>query len=310
MGLNPRVEVLVEQLRSRSAPPAQELSLDERRAAYRDLSLFLWPLGDEVAEVRDVTLPLRDPLPARLYVPSGHDNTGLLLFFHGGAFVNGDLDTHDPICRRLAAETNMRLLSVAYRLAPEHPFPAAFDDAVEAARHVATHVTLYGGAGDRIVVLGDSAGAALAAHAAAATRTEGLPIVAQVLIYPTVGPDVLTHSAHEFARHALLDVDDLRHDYELYLNGYQHVTDPRVSLLMNLDLAGSPPAIVVVAECDPLRDEGIAYAGLLEHFGTPVHVLEAEGMVHGFLRLGGVVPDALDVLGDLAIELKKMVAAA
>lgn len=308
MALNPHVEAVVEQLRSRVYSPTRELSLQERRTAYRELSVFLWPMGDEVADVRDVTLPLRDPLPARLYVPGGHDRRGLLLFFHGGAFVNGDLDTHDAICRRLATTTGMRLLAVAYRLAPEHPFPAAVQDAVDATRHVASHLDLYGSP-EGVIVMGDSAGAALAAHAAVATRGEGLPITAQVLIYPTVGPDVLTHSAHQYARHALLDVDDLRHDYELYLDGYTDVTDPRVSLLMNLDLTGSPPAVVVVAECDPLRDEGIAYAGLLEHFGTPVRVLEAEGMVHGFLRIGGVVPDALNVLGDLAAELRTIVAA-
>jgi acetyl esterase len=307
LALHPQVESIVTQLRVRTGTVTRHADIEERRSAYRELAAFLWPVGDDVAEVRDVTLPLRNPLSARLYVPDGHDDKGILLFFHGGAFVQGDLESHDAICRRIATATDMRLLAVAYRLAPEHPFPAAVDDAVEAARHVASHLDLYGNSADRVILLGDSAGAALAAHAAAATRGEGLPIVAQVLIYPTVGPDLITQSAHEFARHALLDVDDLRFNYDLYLGSGTDPTDPRVSLLMNLDLSSSPPAVIVVAECDPLRDEGIAYAGLLEHFGTRVRVLEAEGMVHGFLQLGGVVPEALAILGDLARELRELV---
>jgi acetyl esterase len=136
--------------------------------------------------------------------------------------------------------------------------------------------------------------------AATLTRNEDLDIVAQVLIYPTLGPDVVTESSHHFGVGYFLDLDHLRYDYAQYLGSFFDHTDPRVTPLMSSDLRGAPPAIVLVAECDPLRDEGVAYAGLLEHFGVRVELLEAEGMVHGFLRLGALVPEALQIVDDLA----------
>jgi acetyl esterase len=126
-------------------------------------------------------------------------------------------------------------------------------------------------------------------------------------LYPTLGPELLTDSAHRFGSGFLLELEDLRWDYYQYLAGFTDHADSRVSPLMSVDLTGSAPAIVVVAECDPLRDEAVAYAGLLEHFGTRVQILEAEGMVHGFLRLGGVVPDALSIVDDLAAHLCQLV---
>jgi acetyl esterase len=174
-------------------------------------------------------------------------------------------------------------------------------------RYVAAHVETFADRGARVIVMGDSAGATLAAVAVAHTRNEGLNLAGQALIYPTLGPELLTDSAQRFATGYLLEVESLRFDYEQYLAGWSDHSDTRVSPLMNLDLANSPPAVVVVAEFDPLRDEALAYAGLLEHFGTPVEVLEAEGMVHGFLRLGGLVPEALAVVDDLALHLKGLV---
>jgi acetyl esterase len=198
-------------------------------------------------------------------------------------------------------------MAVEYRLAPEHPFPAAIDDAIAAVRFVGAHISDFADPRARLVVLGDSAGATLAAVAASATRHDELPIAGQALMYPTMGPEMLTTSAHEYASGYLLDLAQLRRDYASYLGEFSDHTDERVSPLMSLDLTGSPPAIVVVAEFDPLRDEAVAYAGLLEHFGGTVELLEAEGMVHGFLRLGGVVPDALDIVDQLAEHVHRFV---
>ena len=308
MSLHPSVESILSVMRAQPTVHPRSLTMTQRRREYREMALAMWPHPTHVAEVRDVTFELSTgQLGARLYVPIADAGHGLLLFFHGGSFVVGDLDTHDGICRRLALDTGMRVLAVDYRLAPEHPFPAAVDDAVGALRHVGEHLSTYAEPTARIIVVGDSAGAPLAAVAASATRQEQLAVAGQVLIYPTLGPEVLTRSAHEYATGYLLELEHLRFDYEQYLAGWRDHTDPRVSPLMSLDLTDSVPAVVVVAQFDPLRDEALSYAGLLEHFGTPVEILEAEGMVHGFLRLGGVVPDALSILDNLATHLRRLV---
>jgi acetyl esterase len=281
----------------------------ERRATYLELAQAI--RGDDEREVTTVDqlaqLEAGRSLATRLYIPANDEDKALVLFFHGGSFVVGSLDTHDALCRRLSADTGMRFLAVEYRLAPEHLFPAAVDDAVEMFRHVVANWSEYAAPDAEMIVMGDSAGASLVAVASALTRNEHLGIAAQVLIYPTLGPEVVTESAHKYGVGYMLDLDHLRHDYAQYLGDYFDHTDPRVTPLMFQDLTGAPPAIVLVAECDPLRDEGLAYAGLLEHFGVPVEILEAEGMVHGFLRLGGLVPEALEIVDDLATHMHHFV---
>jgi acetyl esterase len=155
--------------------------------------------------------------------------------------------------------------------------------------------------------MGVSAGASLVAVASALTRQENLGVAAQVLIYPTLGPDLVTESSHTYASGYLLELDHLRYDYQQYLGTWSDHTDPRITPLMFDDLSGAPSAIVLVAECDPLRDEGVAYAGLLEHFGVSVELLEAEDMVHGFLELGALVPETLDIVDDLADHMHRFV---
>jgi acetyl esterase len=308
--LHPQIAAIVEAMRSGAPLGERTADIEQRRRDYRDTVSQRWPETSTLASVEDVTLDLSGVrAPGRLYVPTWTAGRGLVVFFHGGSFVLGDLDSHDGLCRRLAVDTGLRLLSIEYRLAPENPFPAAVDDAVAAVRHVMAERSRFASSHAGIVVMGESAGATLAAVAATHTRGEPGGPIGQVLIYPTLGPELLTESAQCYGTGYLLEVDDLRRDYELYLNGFADRADSRVSPLMSLDLTGSPPAIVVVAECDPLRDEALAYAGLLEHFGTSVEILEAEGMVHGFLRLGGVVPDAMAIVDDLAEHLSRLVTA-
>ena len=253
-------------------------SADERRAAYRDMALANRSEPEAVESVTDVELPLDGrTLRARLYVPINDESKALVVYFHGGGFVVGDLDTHDALCRRISSDTRMRFLSVEYRLAPEHPFPAGIDDAVDTIRYVLANLASFDDANAELIVMGDSAGATLLTVACALTRNEQLAIAAQVVIYPTLGPELFTDSVHEYGRDHVLDIDHLRYDYGLYLGEWTDHSDPAVTPLMFEDLAGAPPAIVVVAECDPLRDEAVAYAGLLEHFGVRVELLEAEG---------------------------------
>jgi len=306
--IHPSIATMVDESRAFPEAHPSTQAYGERRNDYRAKALSILGEMEPVAERRDlvISLPGRD-LAARLYVPHGDEGRGLVMYLHGGSFVVGDLDTHEGLCRRLAAHTKMRFLAIDYRLAPEYPFPVPLDDACDALRYVAAHRGDFADAGVGLIVLGDSAGANLATVACAQTRDEGLGVVAQVLIYPTLGPELVTDSAHAFASGYLLDVEHLRYDYGQYLGQFSNHTDPRVTPLLSTDLAGVASAIIVVAECDPLRDEAVAYAGLLENFGVEVHLLEAEGMVHGFLRLGNVVPQALAIIDDLASHLHRLV---
>jgi acetyl esterase len=296
----------------RAEPPAHPslLSADERRAAFRELSLAAGGEPEAVESVRDVELELEGrTLAARLYVPFNNESKALVVYFHGGGFVVGDLDTHDALCRRLSSDTRMRFLSVEYRLAPEHPFPAGINDAVDTIRHVLAHLAEFDDPTAELILMGDSAGATLMTVACALTKNEKLAIAAQVVIYPTLGPELFTDSVHQYGDGYVLNIEHLRYDYGLYLNGWSDHSDPRVTPLMFNDLTGAPPAIVVVAECDPLRDEAVAYAGLLEHFGVRVELLEAEGMIHGFLRLPTIVPEAKEIVNDLAEHMHRYVEA-
>jgi len=284
-----------------------ETTYEIRRRAYRAQAHVIEGDRPTMADVRDITIALPGRAVAtRLFVPLEETHQALVLFFHGGSFVIGDLDTHDALCRRLSRATGMRFLAVDYALAPEHPFPAGLTDAIEVTRYVAAHGELFDVPNAPLVLMGDSAGACLAAVAAVELRDEGLPLVAQVLAYPTFGPEVVTQSSHQYASGYLLEMEHLRADYRGYVGTHDH-TDPRISPLLCTDATGAPAAIVVVAECDPLRDEALAYAGLLEHFGVKVETLEAEGMLHGFLRHGSFVPDALTTLDDLAHHLRDYV---
>jgi len=306
--VHPSLEPYVNAVRTAPAPHPSLQSAEERRAAYRELALAARGEPEAVESVRDVKLALDGrTLRARLYVPFEDESKALVVYFHGGGFVVGDLDTHDALCRRLSSDTRMRFLSVEYRLAPEHPFPAGIDDAVDTIRYVRAHWGDFEDPDAELIVMGDSAGATLMTVACALTKDEHLGIAAQVVIYPTLGPELFTDSVHEFGVGHTLDIDHLRYDYGLYLDGWTDHSDPRVTPLMFHDLTGAPSAIVVVAECDPLRDEAVAYAGLLEHFGVRVELLEAEGMIHGFLRLPTMVPAALEIVDDLAQHMHRYV---
>ncbi len=269
--------------------PMVEQTPDEARESFRRLSVGLRKPESVVAvgDVVDTMVPgAAGDLQARVYRPEGEGPFSTVAFFHGGGFVIGDLDTHDNLARALCRRTSSVVVSVAYRLAPEFPFPHGADDCVAATRWIQAHLAEYGGT-TVLGVAGDSAGGNLAA-----VVTQQVPgLAAQLLIYPTTDGENGDHpSREENGTGYLLDLPSM----EWFMNHYgpQDPKDPRLAPLQGT-LDGLPPAVVVTAELDPLRDEGEAYAAALEKAGVPVVLRRYDGMVHGFMDMGAFAPAAL-----------------
>ena len=251
---------------------------------------------DRVVDGGGVTLPARHyaPRDARTAQP-------LLVFFHGGGFVLCDLETHDEPCRLLAHYGNVHVLSIAYRLAPEHPFPTPVDDCCAALRWAIAHAAELGADPARVCTGGDSAGGNLAAVAALTAAREGTPLAGQLLIYPATDSRAVTPSKTLFADGFVLTADDMAAFTALYLQGDMALQlDPRVSPSRSPDLDRSPPTVVVTAAFDPLRDEGEAYASALAAAGVPVRSRRVAGLVHGFMHMTTVVPSARAAMIDMA----------
>ena len=250
-------------------------------------------------------LPDRE-LPYRLYAPSAADGAVLpgIVFFHGGGMVAGSVATHDLICRALAEESGCRLLSIGYRLAPEHRFPAAIEDAIAGVRATARHAATFGIDASRLAICGDSAGATLTAIACQMLRDE-LPIALQCLICPVLDFGATWPSRREFARGYLIDDTTLSADLADFLPEGINPADPRVSPLRAGDLDRLAPAIIHAAEFDPLRDEGDAYAVELAAAGIPVDHTCHPGMPHNFHALGGVLPQGREVLKTIGMQIQQ-----
>ncbi|WP_395657278.1 alpha/beta hydrolase [Nocardioides sp.] len=265
-------------------PGAETMPIPEGRQAILEharLTAGHQPIG----AVRHLTVAAR---PARLYVPTGAPAVGpLLLFFHGGGFLYGDLDSHDAPCRFLAERSGVRVLAVDYRLAPEHPFPAAYDDALAAHRWLVEHATEVGADPARLAVGGDSAGGNLAAGVAVEAARAGLPLAFQLLVYPATDGVRETASAASFAEgfyltRAFMDLANAEYGAGVDLR------DPRYSPRYADLPAGLAPALVVTAGFDPLRDEGEAYARQLVDAGVPVELRRFPDQIHGFFNIVGV----------------------
>lgn len=246
-----------------------------------------------VGSVRELTIPgPAGQLPARHYAPPRAQLGAprpLLVFFHGGGFVVGDLDTHDAPCRALCRDLDVHVLSVAYRLAPENPFPAGLEDAQAAMRWGQAHAAELGADPARVFVGGDSAGANLATVVTQLAARAGDPLPAlQLLIYPAVDSSKDWPSIERFHRGYFLTRDDIHEFRRRYFGGFTDMTDPRASPLLAKDLAGLPPALVITAAFDPLRDEGEAYAAALTAAGVRTKLYRAPGLIHGFINLGAV----------------------
>jgi acetyl esterase len=302
--LTPAMQQLLRMIQRAARTPFHQLTPAQARQSYDAVAEVLDLPRHPLARVEDLTLPARDGalLPARLYAPS-HERLPVLMYLHGGGFTVGGLDTHDSLCRQWAQRAGIAVLAVAYRLAPEHRFPMAVHDAWDALQWLAGHATPWGLDGAKLAVGGDSAGGTLAAVTALQARDAGVPLALQVLITPGTASDLGSASQQRFAQGYLLE----RNDIEWFFNQYLAVEqrhDWRFAPLLADDLNGVAPAHVCVAECDPLADEGVAYADRLRAAGVPVQLELWRGVTHDFIKLGRAIPEALAAQAAIAQALR------
>ncbi len=272
-------------------PPIESLSPADAREETVRRALAVRGAQPALPRIEQLEIPgTGGPLPARLYAPDAQPGgTGLLVYYHGGGWVIGNLDTCDAVCRFLARESGAAVLSVEYRLAPEHPFPAAVEDALAALAYAAEHAQYLGADPARIAVGGDSAGANLATVAAQAARDGDAPQPAfQLLIYPVCDLSEKRPSYHLFRAGFLLTEAEMDWFRDHYLPDPAAKIDPRVSPLLAEDLSGLAPAYIATAGFDPLRDEGEEYARRLSEAGVPVALRRHEGLLHSFANLTAV----------------------
>jgi acetyl esterase len=303
MPLHPKVQALLTAQRLSGAPPMHTVGPTQARADMRAQVRAVSGPNVDVAAVEDRhATGFPHPVAVRIYTPAGRGPFAGIVYFHGGGFVIGDLETHDPLCRQIAARTRSIVCAVDYRLAPEHPFPAAADDALSAARWFVAHALELGADRDRLFVMGDSAGGTLATVTAIALRGQTPPLRGQILVYPiTDHVDAGAPSYAAFADGYGLTRDGMRWFMRHYIADPGDATDPRVCPLRQPTLRGLPPAFVVTAEYDVLRDEGERYVERLREDGVDVTFERAEGLHHGFIRLFGILEEPchwVDRIGD------------
>jgi len=305
MPLDPQAEQLRNVLESLALPPLDQLSVTDARAAAMGL-IALQGDAEPVAETREVVVPgPAGDIPVRVYLPAGDpgpagagagDVRPLIVYFHGGGWVIGSVDLLDRPCRAIANASGAVVASVEYRLAPEHKFPAAIEDAYAATCWLAQHAAEYGADADQVLVAGDSAGGNLAAVTAilARDRPDGPRVRAQILYCAvTAAPDHGGFGSYdEAAEGYMLTRADMHWFWAHYTNSPADDTDPMAAPLHTPDLSGLPPALVIVAGYDPLRDEGLAYARRLDDAGVPVTVRAFDGQMHDFFWVMGAVDTA------------------
>jgi acetyl esterase len=305
--LTPAMAGLRERILRVKRPPFHAQTPPAARAAYEAAAEVLEPPRATLARVEPLQIPAADGtlLPARLYAPS-HERLPLLLYLHGGGFVVGSLETHDSLCRQLALRSGRTVIALDYRLAPEHRFPAAVDDAWAAMKALAADPERYGLGRDPLAVAGDSAGGTLAAVCALHARDLGLPLALQLLITPGTAARTDSASHHLFGHGFLLDRDAIAWFFDHCIDVHDR-HDWRFAPL-EADVDGVAPACVILAECDPLVDEGLAYADRLRAAGVPVSLDLVRGMTHDFIKMGRALKEAGRALDFAAAALKASLA--
>lgn len=292
MPLDPQAKALLDQFAAIGGQSLSSMSVPDARRAMEVLAAMRGepaPIGSAVD--RRIPGPAGD-IPVRVYTPNATAPLPLLVYFHGGGWVLGGLDTHDGVCRELANGAGCIVVSVDYRLAPEHKFPAAAEDCYAATRWVAANAAELGGDAQRVAVGGDSAGGNLTAVVALMARDRGgPPIIFQLLIYPATMAAFDTESYRDNADGYLLTTADMRWFWNHYLDRSNDAANPYASPLM-AKLTGLPPALVITAEFDPLRDEGEQYAHRLEEAGVAARLTRYDGMIHGFFGMGHLMDKA------------------
>jgi acetyl esterase len=301
MALHLQAKTFLDQLASGGGPPMHEMTPAEIRARATPPDLAGPSQAVHAVADRHVTGP-GGPIPVRVYTPHGGRALPGLVFFHGGGFVLGTLDMADRVCRALANAAGCVVINVDYRLAPEHPFPAAVDDAYAVTRYVAEHAAEFGVDPARLAVGGESAGGNLAAVTAILARDRGTPPLAfQLLIYPQVDFEDNSPSMREFDGY-FLSRPLLEYFARLLFPVAGDARRPEASPL-NAALDGLPPALVVTAECDMVRDQGEAYARKLQQAGVPVTLQRYDGMIHPFFSLSGILDGGKAAIADAAAAL-------
>lgn len=300
---------LLDSIEALGFPPIHEMSPTQARA-MREKAARLAPVvrPEPVGRVEDLSLDgPGGPLPVRMYTPDGWDPElgGALLYCHGGGWVLGNLDTHDAPCRGLANASGLRVVAVDYRLAPEHPHPAALEDAWAATCWLdrATHGPLFVG--------GDSAGGHLATNIAARARASSVSVAGQLLVYPVTDLSRFDTASYDtYAEGYWLTRAAMEWFRGHYLPAGTDRTDPDVSPLLREELSGMPTAVIVTAECDVLRDEGVAYGERLHQAGCEVTHLEYDGVIHGFFAMPDVIPEGRRAMTESGLALKAIAEAA
>jgi acetyl esterase len=304
--LHPQAQALLDLIQKVGLPPTHTLSPDDARRYYRERRAYTQPDAPEMASVAAIDA---GGIPLRLYRPPGSrdvDRLPVLVYFHGGGWVIGDLDTHDVLCRELANGSGCAVAAVDYRLAPEHPFPAAVDDAIAATRWVRAHAASLSLDATRLAVGGDSAGGNLAAVVALAARdADDPPLAFQLLIYPATDMRCTAESHRTNGQGYLLTSDTIAYFRGHYVADAQRHADWRASPLLRDDVSRLPPAFVLTAGYDPLRDEGLAYAQRLSDAGNQATEICFERQIHGFITRGRVIDEANAAVRLCAAELRK-----
>ncbi|MEM3799838.1 MAG: alpha/beta hydrolase [Thermoprotei archaeon] len=297
MPVDPEIRRLLKFFEEKGFASSESSKLDvtQMRSGFLELSKLV--PRENVASVKDFNIEYGDGVvvPCRLYTPEAEAGGGLVVYLHGGGFVLGGIEEYDGLCRALCNASKTKILSVGYRLAPEHRFPAAVEDAVAALEYSATHTAELGVHPGKLVVAGDSAGGNLAAVAATLTKGK-VKLRRQVLVYPTVSFDVSSYSHVEYSSDLFLTGSMMGWFGRLYLSKPTDVLDPRFSPMLFEDLRSLPPTLIVTAEYDPLRDQGEAFGAKLAEQGVPVSRVRVGGMIHGFLSFFGVLKPARDTL--------------
>jgi len=306
MPIDPQVQVFLKELEQLHTPPFNKLTPEQARAIAKASAATLEP-PQPVARIENHHVFGHGGLiPIRIYVPEGPAPLPVFVYYHGGGWVLGDIDTHESLCTAIANAAGCLVVSVDYRLAPEHKFPAAVDDAYAAARWVADNAASFGGDPDRMAVGGDSAGGNLAAVVALMARDRRMfQPVFQVLIYPVTDHNFNTPSYTENAEGYLLSREDMRWFWDHYLAHVEDGDHPYASPLRARDLSRLPPALVITAEYDPLRDEGEAYATRLRHAGVAVTLSRYQGLIHAFIRHTERFDKARAAIREVADALKR-----
>jgi acetyl esterase len=310
MPLDPIVKGFLDQMKAMGGPKMSEAGAVAGREQFNALMQLVGPRDVPVGRIENKTVPTpAGGVPIRVYTPvaAGADPMPALVYFHGGGFVIGNIESHDGLCRMLANEGGLRVVSVDYRLAPEHKFPAAFDDGFAALAWVAANAAEIGVDANRIAVGGDSAGGALAAQVAQAAKARGgIALAAQMLLFPVTQIGAQTASLKEFAVGYFLEKETLDWFYTSYVPAGADTNDPRLSPLRSKDVSGLPPAFIMLGGFDPLHDEGMQYADKLRAAGVKVTIADYGDMIHCFVYLQSVLPQARDALAGAAKAVAAM----